>query len=78
MAKMKQDEPGKVEKTRITTYLPVDLIDRVRDAVFWTPGMTVAQFMEDACTAYLQKLEKARGGPFEARTAQVKRGRPVG
>ena len=78
MAKKKQDEPGKVEKTRITTYLPVELIDRVRNAVYWTPGLTVAKFVEDSCSAHLQKLEKARGEAFPERTAEVKRGRPVG
>ena len=67
-------KPG---KERVTFQLPVDLIERARDAVYWTPGATMAALMETALTDHLAKLEKRRGQPFERRGGALKTGRPI-
>ncbi len=64
-------------KERVTFQLPVDLIERARDAVYWTPGATMAALMEAALTDHLAKLEKRRGQPFERRGGALKTGRPI-
>lgn len=69
--------PAKVVKERLTVHLPVDLIDRIKNAVFWTPGMTLAAFAEEVFSEALIKLEKTRGGPYPARTKALTGGRPM-
>ena len=57
--------------------LPVEVIERVRNAVYWTPGMTLAGLTEDALSAYVDALEAERGEPFPQRQGQLKLGRPL-
>ena len=45
-------------KQRITIHLTVDLIERVKNAVFWQPGMTLTSFAEEALETALKKMEK--------------------
>lgn len=67
----------RVLKERLTVHLPVDLIDRVKNAVYWTPGLTLAGLAEEALTAAVEKLERQRGEPFPPRKAELKGGRPL-
>lgn len=69
--------PPRVQKERVTFQLPVDLIERARNAVYWTPGATVAGLMEDALTAHLAHLEQQHGVPFPSRERPLKKGRPI-
>lgn len=70
-------EPKAVVKERLTIHLPVELIDRIKNAVFWTPGLTLAAFGEQAFSELLDRLEKERGEPFPPRKAELKGGRPL-
>lgn len=67
----------KVSKERLTIHLPVDLIDRVKNAVFWTPGLTLAALGEEALRAMVDQLEDERGGPFPPRREELRGGRPL-
>ncbi len=64
-------------KERVTFQLPVELIERVRDAVYWTPGATMAALMEAALSDHLAKLEEHRERPFERRGGALRTGRPI-
>lgn len=75
--KAAEPEPKKAAKERATFQLPVELIDRARNAVYWTPGATMAGVMEAALTAQLERMEKKRGSPFPERDGALKAGRPV-
>jgi hypothetical protein len=68
---------SKVSKERLTIHLPVDLIDRVKNAVFWTPGLTLAALGEEALRAMVDQLEDERGGPFPPRREELRGGRPL-
>lgn len=70
-------EPPRGGKERLTVHLPVEVINRAKDAVFWSPGLTLAGFAEAAFLKALEKLEKENGGPFPPRKAELKGGRPV-
>jgi hypothetical protein len=73
-----QGTPAKrVIKERLTVHLPVDLIDRVKNAVYWTPGLTLAGLAEEAFTAAVERLERERGEPFPPRKTELKGGRPL-
>ncbi len=69
--------PARVVKERLTVHLPVDLIERVKNAVYWTPGLTLAGLAEEALTAVVERLERERGGPFPPRQSELKGGRPL-
>lgn len=66
------------KKERITIHLPVDLIDKVKNAVFWEPGMTLTGFAEYAFEQALKEQEEKRGAPYpERQESNLKSGRPV-
>ena len=66
-----------VGKERLTVHLPVDLIDGVKNAVYWTPGLTLARLAEDALRQALAALEAARGAPYPPRERNLTVGRPL-
>lgn len=63
-------------KERITVQISKDVIERVKDCVYWN-RLTVAQFVEEALAAALQKAEKQNGKPFSKRRTELKPGRPI-
>ena len=68
---------GRVIKERLTVHVPVELIDRVKNVVYWTPGLTLARLAEDALTKEVEKREQERGEPFPHRTEELRGGRPL-
>lgn len=68
---------SRVTKERLTVHVPVELIDRVKNIVYWTPGLTLARLAEEALTREVEKREKERGEPFPHRTEELKGGRPL-
>ena len=68
---------SEMTKERFTVNLPPELIERARNAVYWTPGLTLAGLAEEALIKALRRLEKANGGTFKERNGQLPAGRPV-
>lgn len=67
------------KKERITIHLPLELIDRVKNVVYWEPGLTLTGFAEYAFEKALQEQEEKRGEPYpERKERALKSGRPVG
>jgi hypothetical protein len=69
--------PRKVSKERLTIHLPVELIDRVKNAVYWTPGLTLAGLGEEALRIMVERLEADRGDAFPPRQEELRGGRPL-
>lgn len=61
---------------RLTVFLPASLLERLRNAVYWTEQRTLARIIVDAVEDAVTELEQANGGPFPARLAPLKPGRP--
>ena len=61
---------------RLTVSLPGDLVDRLRDAVYWSPDLKLAWLIAQSLRASLADLETARQGPFPKRTKALRAGRP--
>ncbi|MGE0009830.1 MAG: hypothetical protein AB7F19_04750 [Candidatus Babeliales bacterium] len=77
--KTKNDTSDVSPKQRVTIHLSTDLINKVKDAVYWEPGLTLTAFAEDALQKALEKLEKKRGEKYPERTDHnLKGGRPLG
>ena len=69
--------PPRVVKERLTVHVPVELIERVKNAVYWTPGLTLAGLAEAALTQAVDALEKEQGEPYPPRKENLKGGRPM-
>ncbi len=70
-----EPEPAKAPRERVTIALPADLMERARNAVYWTPGATLAGLVEDAVADALDRLEQENSGPFRPRSSNLKPGR---
>lgn len=65
------------EKKRMTVHIPGELAERIKNAVYWTPGLTVSEVAEKGLTWVIEELEEENDGPFEERDQELKGGRPV-
>ena len=63
-------------KQRVTLFLPAPLVERLRNAVYWTGNRPLAQIVTDAIEDAVTEMEHANGGVFPARLAPLKPGRP--
>ena len=61
---------------RITVLLPTTLIERLRNAIYWTEQRTMARVIADAIDDTVAEMEHNNGGLFPLRLAPLKRGRP--
>ena len=66
------------ELERFSSSLPAELMERARNAVFWTPGATMAGLLEEGLRATVERREAERGSRFERRPeAKLRAGRQV-
>lgn len=61
-----------------TFGLSIDLMDWARNAVYFTPGLTLSGLVEESLRVHLGNLEESRGEPFPKRPSKIKTGRPIG
>jgi len=61
---------------RLTVSLPSDLVDRLRDAVYWSPSLTLAWLIAQSLRNSLTEMESLRQSPFPKRTKALRAGRP--
>ena len=54
---MSSSDSTPLKKERFTAQLPVELIDRARNAVYWTPGLTLTQLTADSLAQFLDALK---------------------
>jgi len=70
-------------KVRATLYLPADVLEEARDAVFHLAGfparLTLTKLAEDALRAELKRLKERyhEGKDFPGRTEDLRGGRPI-
>lgn len=76
--KVPEEKKERPAKQRITLHISTELVDRVKNAVYWEPGLTVAGFAEEAFSTAIEDLEEERGKPFPQRKHhRLRGGRPV-
>lgn len=71
-----KDSNDKPRMVRLTVNLPSHLVEKMRDAVYWTPGLTLAWMIARAVRASLADLETIHQGPFPRRLKPLRAGRP--
>ena len=69
--------PAAPAKRRLSVVIDGDVVERARNAVYWSPELTLASLTQEALIAALNELERVRGEPFPAREAHLKAGRPM-
>ena len=72
-----EPETPKQAKERMTFHLPVEVMERAKNAVYWTPGPTLADLATQALTDAVDRRERKKGEPFPSRKADLKGGRPM-
>ena len=55
------------KRHKVSTEVDYDVAERVKNAVYWTPGLKMARFIEKALEDAIQKLEEERGGRCNAK-----------
>ena len=75
--KKKPQKQVKSQKQRITVQISEDVIERLKNAVYWTPGLTLAALAEEAFSKSVDALEEKNGSPFPKRKNELKTGRPL-
>ena len=68
--------PSRPRKQRVTITLPLSLLERLRNAVYWTGHGPLASLICDALDDAVTHMENANGQAFPQRLAPLKRGRP--
>ena len=66
------------KKEKLTVHLTHDLIERVKNAAYWNPRLTIASIAEQGIKHALEQIEKEHGGPYPPRESELKGGRPIG
>ena len=80
-----------LNKQRLTVEISKEVIERAKDSVYWTRGLTLAQLTEEALEKAISDLEKhsiiyddktgkplkGKGDSFPKRQEELKSGRPV-
>jgi len=69
------EKQNNIVKCAFTLYISTELAERVRNAVYWTPGLSVTKIAEEALDAAINRLEEVRGAPFDEREGGIKRGK---
>ena len=66
------------QKQRVTISLPTTLIERLRNAVYWTGHGPLVGLVADAIADIVTQMEEVNGGIFPQRISPLKRGRRQG
>ena len=66
------------QKQRVTVSLPTALIERLRNAVYWTGHRPLVGLVAEAIEDIVTRMEEVNGGAFPQRVSPLKVGRRQG
>ena len=64
-------------RQKLTVHLPADLVNRVKNAAYWNPRLTIAKIAEHGIRVALERVEKENGGQYRQREGELVGGRPI-
>ena len=73
----KPEPPPAHKKEKLTVHLTRDVIERVKNAAYWNPRLTIAAIAERGVARVIEQIEQENGGPYPPRDAELKGGRPI-
>jgi hypothetical protein len=65
------------KRQKLTVHLRPDLIERVKNAAYWNPRLTIASIAEMGIYDAIERIEKEHGGPYPPREEELRGGRPM-
>ena len=75
-SRLQETGPLQPRMVRLTVNLPGDLVDRVRNAVYWSPSLKLLWLIAQSLRTSLAEMESSRQGPFPQRKNPLRAGRP--
>jgi hypothetical protein len=64
-------------KEKLTVHVSPELADRVKNAAYWNPRLTIAGIAEKGIRQEMDRLERENGGPYPPRDGNLTGGRPI-
>lgn len=63
---------------KLTVEIDAEVLGAAKDAVYWTPGLTLAGLVDEALRREVGRREEERGEGFPVRGGELTPGRPIG
>ena len=67
----------KAGKQKLTVHLDAALADRVKNAAYWNPRLTIAGIAEQGIRSAIERFEREHGGQYPPREGELVGGRPI-
>ena len=67
----------KAGKQKLTVHLASELADRVKNAAYWNPRLTIASIAEQGIKSVIEKIERDNGSKYPPREGELVGGRPI-
>lgn len=64
-------------KQKLTVHLDEDLANRVKNAAYWNPKLTIARIAEHGIRNAIEEVERENGGRYKQRESELIGGRPM-
>jgi hypothetical protein len=64
-------------RQKLTVHLGEDVVNRVKNAAYWNPRLTIARIAERGIRLALDQVERENGGPYPQRESELVGGRPI-
>ena len=64
-------------RQKLTVHLDADVVNRVKNAAYWNPRLTIARIAERGIRLALKEVEKDHGGAYPQREGDLVGGRPI-
>jgi hypothetical protein len=71
------EDEAKAGKRKLTVHLASELADRVKNAAYWNPRLTIASIAEQGIKFAIEKHERENGGKYPPREGELVGGRPI-
>lgn len=75
-SRLHETGPPQPRMVRLTVNLPGDLVDRLRNAVYWSPSLKLSWLIAQSLRTSLAEMESSRQGPFPQSKNPLCAGRP--
>ena len=69
--------PEKLGKQKLTVHLESNLAERVKNAAYWNPRLTIAGIAEQGIRLAIERFEREHGGKYPPREGELIGGRPI-
>jgi hypothetical protein len=64
-------------RRKLTVHLDADVVNRVKNAAYWNPRLTIARIAERGIRLALKEVEKENNGAYPQREGDLVGGRPI-